>query len=470
MPFYPDQPSKPTFVHLFRSFAVDDLLDPADLQRTCDRLGVRFGQGADDIWTPVLTLWAFLWQVVSSSKSCAAAVARALSWRLALGLPVCSANTGAYCKARLKLPVALFEHLGGTLGARLEQQAAEHWLWQGRRVKVLDGTTVTAPDTEANQCEFPQRDHLPPGGGFPLVRLVVLFGLASAACLDARLGPYLGKGSGETTLARPLLQQLQPGEVLLADRIFATYWILAGVLATGADAVLRLHAHRQRDGGTRASRLERRLGEQDNLIVWLKPRRPEWMDEQTYSTMPQQLQLRIVWRRIEVPGFRTQEVTLVTTLRDESEYPAEQLLLLYRRRWEAELHLRSLKQTMKMEHLSCKSAEMLRKEVWAHLLGYNLTRQAQVQAALDQGRLPWHLSFAGTRDLLREMREQLTWSEQGHRAEVLRALWVAVGQRKIVERPNRVEPRRVRRGPKAYPRLRQPRQQARQQLIEQAAG
>jgi hypothetical protein len=470
VPFYPDRPSRPTFDHLLRSFAVDGLLDPAELQRACDRLGVRFGDGPDDVWDPVFTLWAFLWQVVCASKSCACAVARALAWRLALGLPACSANTGAYCKARLKLPAALIEHFALDLGARLEARAPQSWLWRGRRVEVVDGCTVTAPDARANQAEFPQRDHLPAGGGFPLVRLVALFGLATGACTDARFGPYRGKGSGETTLARSLLGSLGPGEVLLGDRVFATYWILGWLLARGCDGVFRLHAHRGREGGTRSSRLERRLGERDNLIVWRKPRRPEWMDEQTHAAMPAELWVRILWRRLAVRGFRTQELTLVTTLCDQAEYPASDLLGLYRRRWQVELDLRALKQTMKMEQLSCLTPGMLRKELWAHLLGYNLTRAAQVQAGLDQGIAPERQSFAGARGLVVEMREQLTWSHQGHRARVLRALWVAVGQRKLPDRPDRVEPRRVRRGPKAYPRLRQPRAQAREQLTEQTAG
>jgi hypothetical protein len=469
VPFYPQQPSGATFSHLLDSFAADDLFDPDDLARACQRFGARFGQGPGDVWCPVLTLWAFLWQVVSASKSCAAAVARALAWRLALGLAPCSANNGAYCKARLKLPEPLLEYFALELGARLERRAADHWLWLGRRVKVIDGCTVTAPDTEANQAEYPQRDNLPEGAGFPLVRLVVLFGLATGACTAARSGPYSGKGSGEATLARRLLEGVAAGEVLLGDRIFATYWILAWLLARGADGVFRLHAHRTREGGTRSSRLERHVGECDNLLVWRKPKRPEWMDEQTHAAMPQELRVRVVWKRIEVPGFRTREVTLVTTLLDEAAHPAGGLFALYRRRWEAELDLRSLKQTMKMEHLSCLTPQTLRKELWAHLAGYNLTRAAQARAARDRGLLPWRLSFAGARDLVSEMRERLTWSVGSHRAGVLRALWVAVGQRVTPDRPDRVEPRRVKRGPKAYPRLREPRAQARRRAIEQAA-
>jgi putative transposase len=469
VPFYPDQPRKPTFADLLRSFAADHLFAPDEVQALYDRHGLRFGDGKDDVWDPALTTWAFLWQAVSASKSCACAVARALVWRLALGLAPCSANPGAYCKARQKLPEPFLRHFALDLGARVEAAAPEAWLWRGRTVKVVDGCTVTAPDTAANQAEYPQRDHIPAGAGFPLVRLVALFGLATGACTDARTGPYSGKGSGETTLARSLLESLAPGEVLLGDRIFATYWVLAWLLARNCDGAFRLHAHRTREGGTCSSRLSRRLGTADNLLVWRKPRRPQWMDEETFAAMPPELSVRVLWRRVEAPGFRTQEVTLVTTMTDEAECPADELFSLYRRRWQAELDLRSLKQTMKMEHLSCLSPSMLRKELWAHLIGYNLTRAAQAKAAQQKGVAPWRLSFAGARDLVREMREHLTWSSGAHRAGLLLALWVAVGQRAVADRPNRVEPRRVKRGPKAYLRLREPRAQARQRAIEQAA-
>src|SRR5262249_1863052 len=185
--------------------------------------------------------------------------------------------------------------------------------WRGHAVKVIDGSLCTAADTEENQAVYPQRDHLPGGVGFPLLRLVVLFGLATAACLDVAFGAYCGKGAGETALARLLLPLLAPKDVLLGDRLFASYWVIAAVPCRGADGVFRLHAHRSRDGASRSSRLERRLGQRDNLVVWQRPRRPDWMDQASYDAMPQELRVRIVWQRLEVPGLRTQEIEIVTT-------------------------------------------------------------------------------------------------------------------------------------------------------------
>jgi hypothetical protein len=465
VPFYPPPATSATFGHLLRSFAQggpdDGLLTEQDIQQACQRHGVCFASQPGAVWTPVLTLWAFLWQCASCAKTCSAACARALAWRLGLGQPPCSVNTGAYCKARAKLPEPFLRDLGATLAGRLEAQAPDAWRWRGRAVKVIDGTVCTAADTEENQEVYPQRDNLPGGVGFPLVRLVVLFGLASAACLDVAFGPYSGKGAGETTLARLLLGGLAPRDVLLGDRIFATYWLIADVLARGADGVFRLHAHRRRDGSSRSSRLERKLGERDNLVVWKRPKRPEWMDEASYALMPEQLRVRVVWRRLEVPGFRTQEVEIVTTLTDAEAYPAAELVALYRRRWEAELNLRSVKTAMKMEHLWCQTPEMVRKEVWGHLLAYNLIRAAMARGAAAVGARPERLSFAGARGLLEEMRGLLGWAEGDFGAALRRALWQAVGSCLLADRPDRVEPRSVKRGPKQFPRLRQTREEAR---------
>jgi hypothetical protein len=470
VPFYPPPATSPTFGHLLQSFALggpdDDLLTEEDIQQACQRHNVSFANQPGAIWTPVLTLWAFLWQSAAAAKTCTTAVARALAWRLGLAQPACSVNTGAYCKARAKLPEPFLRDLTTTLAQRLEDRAPQDGRWHGRTVKVIDGSVCTAADTEENQKEYPQRSNLPGGVGFPLVRLVVLFGLATAACLDVVFGPYAGKGTGETTLARLLVARLCAGDILLGDRLFATYWLIADVLARQADTVFRLHAHRKRDGSSLSSRLERALGQDDNLVVWRKPtKRPAWMDEATYASMPLELRVRIIWRRVAIPGFRVQEVTIVTTLLDAQAYPADEVVSLYRRRWWAELNLRALKTGMQMEHLWCKTPAMVRKEVWGRLLAYNLVRAAQARAAWACAEKPERISFAQTRGLLEEMRSLLTWCEGEFRAGVVGALWQAIGSCRLAERLDRVEPRAVKRGPKPFPRLRETREAARQRLL-----
>jgi len=461
MPLSIPSPTPATFTHLIHSFAADEVLTEEHLREVCDDLKVDFASGEDCSWGVVVTLMSFLHQVASAAKSCLNAVAMASALRLALGQPDCSANTGAYCKARLKLPEELFCRLSRDVASRLDQLTPQAWRWRGRRVHVIDGTTVTAADTPANQEVYPQRDNLPGNVGFPLVRWVGLFCLASAVCRDVQIGPYSGKGSGETTLSRELIKQhVQAGDVALADRLFATFWTIADVQARGADGLFRLHAHRDRDGKKGASRLERRQGVRDNVLVWTKPARPEWMTQEVYDPIPNELTVRVIWHRIETPGFRVHEITLVTTMLSVEEYSIVDLVTLYRRRWSVELNIRTIKQTMKMDHLTSKTPSMVRKELWAHLLSYNLIRSVQSRAAREHGTTPDRLSFAATRNQLQQKKLLLTLTEGEDRQVVLKSLWQSVCAQKVGNRPDRIEPRQVKMTRNRFPKMRQSRRQA----------
>jgi hypothetical protein len=275
-------PARPTFATVLRSFACADglafgeVLTEADIQPACDAEGVHFGQGEQDVYTPAVTLWAFLAQCLSASKSCVSAVARVLVLRVALGLPPCGAGSGAYCKARAKLPEALLRRLALQVGAAVEGQAPDAWRWQGRRVLLADGAELSMPDTPANQQAYPQLRNQKPGLGFPRLRLVVLLAFATASLLGAALGPCKGKGSGETELFRALLEQVEAGDVVVADRYYCTWWLVALLARAGADACFRLHQLRRYD-----FRRGRRLGPGDHVVSWPKPARPAWMDADT---------------------------------------------------------------------------------------------------------------------------------------------------------------------------------------------
>ena len=230
----------------------------------------------EQVFTPACTLWAFLTQVLSADGSCRAAVARALAWLAAQGRPPASAKTDPYCKARQRLPESLFTRLTRATGRALEDSLPDEWRWHGRRVKIADGTTVSLPDTPANQEAYPQNPSQEPGLGFPLVRVVVVFSRACGAVVDAALGRYQGKKTGENTLLRTLLDALAPGDLLLADRYYAGYFDLALWRGRGVDAVLRKHQLRRTD-----FRTGRRLGPDDHVVMGDKPARPTWMDEAT---------------------------------------------------------------------------------------------------------------------------------------------------------------------------------------------
>jgi hypothetical protein len=314
---------------------------------------VRF---RDRLFSPLVTLWVFLSQVLDPDHSCRAAVARFLAWRTSRGLPPCSANAGAYCKARGRLPEGVLAHLTRATGRQLQEQAPPAWRWNGRTVKVVDGTTVSMPDTAANQKAFPQPRTQRPGVGFPIARLVVLFSLAVGTALDAALGRYQGKQTGETALFHTLHGNLEAGDLLLADRYFGSYWEIALARQRGADMVCRLHQRRRVD-----FRRGRHLGRADHVVLWTKPERPDWMDAATYARLPATLAVREVRVRVLHPGFRTKVLVVVTTLLDPEEFPREDVAILYRIRWYAELDLRALKQALQMDVLRGQTPAMVRK-------------------------------------------------------------------------------------------------------------
>jgi putative transposase len=438
----------------------DQSLSEELIEQVAERLDVQFGTGAHDIFTPTLTLWGFLAQVLSGSKSCVAAVARIMVLRVGLALPTCSAHTGGYCKARAKLPEGFLRELTHTVGSAIEDQAPDSWRWQGRRVLLVDGFTCTMPDTPANQAVYPQPSSQKPGLGFPMIRAVVLLAFATACAIDAAIGPYSGKETGEPALFRQLFERLRPGDVVVADRYYCSYWLIVLLQQRGVQVAFRLHQGRNYD-----FRRGRHLGPNDHLVLWTKPARPKWMDEQQYATLPETLIVREVRFQVEQKGYRSKEIVVATTLDDAEAYSKEAIADLYHRRWHAELDIRSIKQTLQMDHLSCKTPEMVRREFWVHLLGYNVVRKVMAEAAWAKGLCPRQLSLAGAVQILEQFRWLLVFGSEEARRTATVLLWLAVATHEVGKRPGRVEPRCVKRRPKPYPLMTTPRQEARAELL-----
>ena len=449
--------AKPTFEATFAGFlAADglpfaDILDEQQIQQICDEEEVHFGQGDDEIYSTAVTLWAWLSQCLSSSKSCVAAVARVLVLRVALGLTPCSAATGGYCRARAKLTESFLRRLTLHVGTQVEQSAPKSWKPFGRRVLLADGTECSMPDTDENQAEYPQSSTQKKGLGFPTIRLLVLLTFATAGLVGGAMGPSKGKGTGETALFRELLDLLKAGDIVVADRYHCTYWQLA-LLPFGVDAVFRMHASRNYD-----FRKGKRLGKGDHVVIWDKPKCPKWMDEATYSSLPDTLTMRELKVQINRDGFRVQEIIVATTLLNEKRYSKSEVGQLYHHRWHVELDIRAIKQTLKMDILTCKTPEMIRKEIWTHLLVYNLVRKVMAQAALEGKVEPRQLSFAGAVQTLNAFRWLLMLSEGNQRRELAKVVCIALGTHKVGNRPGRSEPRKVKRRPKPYGRLTKPR-------------
>jgi hypothetical protein len=439
-----------------------DLLTDQQVEQALRDEDVRF---RDRLFSPLVTLWVFLSQVLDPDHSCRAAVARFLAWRAANGLAPCSADTGGYCKARSRLPEAVLARLARQAGKRPQDQAPPGWRWNGRTIKVVDGTTLSMPDTPANQKEYPQSRSQQPGVGFPIVRAVVLFSLAVGTALDCALGPWRGKRTGETGLFATLRHNLEEGDILLADRYYGSFWEAALAKQRGADVVLRVHCRRKVD-----FRRGRRLGREDHVVWWGRPRRPEWMDEAAYQSLPEALEVREVRVRVHRAGFRARVLVVATTLLGAAQYPSEDVGLLYRIRWYAEVDLRALKVSLQMDVLRGQTPGMVRKEVWAHLLGYNLLRGVMAEAAREAGVLPWSLSFKGAMQAVNAFAAVLWTAGPGQLEELGRRLRGAIATHRVGDRPNRHEPRRRKRRPKPYPLLHETRSDARARLAATGCG
>jgi Transposase DDE domain len=433
-----------------------DVLTEAQIEAAAAADNVSFGTDADEVYSVPLTLWAFISQVVSDQKSCVAAVARVLVLLTALGRAPCGAGTGAYCKARAKLPEKFLQRLVCDVGRQLEDETPHAWRWHGHRVSLVDGSTLSMPDTPENQAVYPQSRSQKPGVGFPLLRWVALMGLATGAVLASAFGPYRGKQTGETALLRTLLGSLRPGDVLVADRYYCSYWMVALALARGVHVVFRQHQLRHTD-----FRRGRRLGPDDHIVTWSKPQRPEWLTQVEYDAMPATLTLREVRTQLDTPGCRVRELVAVTTLLDHEDYTRDDILDLYHERWHVEIDLRSIKTQMKMEILRCRTPEMVRKEIWAHLLAYNLLRKVMAQTAQEHGVTPRQLSFAGAQQTVNEFRTLLLTAAAADLPALGRAILQAVASHRVGNRPDRWEPRKVKRRPKGYSRMLRPRAEER---------
>jgi len=274
----------------------------------------------------------------------------------------------------------------------------------------------------------------------------VIFSLSVGTVLEAAIGKYKGKQTGESSLFRELYATLAEGDVVLADRYFSGWFDIALLRQRGVDIVVRKHQLRRTD-----FRTGKRLGKEDHLLVWSRPERPQWMSAEQYLALPATMMLREVRVRVSQPGMRTKSLLVVTTLLDAEQYPADEIASLYRRRWQAELHLRSIKIVLQMDHLRCKTPERVRNEFYMHLVGYNLIRGVMAAAAQQAGKCPWEISFKGT---LQTLSQFLPLLPAGVTTEAwCEALLTAVAAHIVGDRPDRFEPRRVKRRPKHYLRL-----------------
>lgn len=396
---------------------------------------------------PTETLSMFLAQAMNADRSCQNIVNEMALTRALSGLSPCSSNTGSYCKARHRLPQTMISELVRHSGKAMANNVPHAWGWKGRPVRLVDGTTVVLPDTPENQQAYPQSKA---GKGCPMSRIVGLICLASGGVLDAAIGPFAGKGSGEQTLLRGLLETLESNDILLGDAYFGTYFLLADLISRGVDAVFEQYGARKKKVDFRKGM---KLGKSDHLVTYSKPKiRPDWMSQAQYDAAPESLTIR---------ELKVDHKVLITTLVSPKTATKAEIKELYRQRWHVELDLRNIKTTLGMETLSCKTPDMIEKEIWVYLLAHNLIRMTMAEAASLSDILPRQLSFKHSLQLWRMWRQQVTNTGDERSINILLLL---ILENTVGQRPGRIEPRAIKRWEKSFPILTKPRSELRAEI------
>ena len=436
-----------------------DVLTADVIEQAFTQNGAMFGQ--DDVFSTQIVLWAFLAQVLKGGKggACAAAVADIATYLQQTGGPVPSGDTGDYCRARAKLDLAAVRALAVGAARQMEQAADPSWLWHDLHAKLIDGFTFTMPDTPDNQRQFPQQKVQRPGAGFPIARACAVLSLATAAICELNFGPYEGKETGENALLRGILDSLQYDDVAVFDRCFCSFLMLAILRQRGVHFCSRVNQRRLID-----FRRGHRLGQDDHLIMWTRPKRPQWMSEEQYAQVPETMTLREVRFQVTVPGRRTEELTVVTSLIDPVAYPKEDIAQLYGFRWNAELDIRDIKQTLGLDHVRCKTPNMVRRELWVTLLAYNLIRKLIATAAAVHGKQPRQLGFTLACQTVLSSWMLLTTGVCRNPHVLWRLALKRIAANEVANRPGRIEPRVIKRSRDHYPLMHDPRQELRRRL------
>ena len=491
MSFYTKQARDAASLQIFTdSMMQDDSLPLSDVigdslfEEAFENFDVQFGSDQDAVYTPAIVLWALVSQALftNEQRSLTAAVTRIASWWACQGRVVDDTNTGAYCRARHKLPANMIAWLTREVARRCEtsedlvdpieqEQAEEKWTPDvvaqvrsesiGGRVILIDGFTIDAADTAENQAEYPQNPAQKEGLGFPMLRCVGLISLATGLVIDLAFGPYAGKGSGETALLRQLFGTLKSGDVLVADSFYCTYWLIAYCSEHGIELVMKNH-HKRDDHPKDA----KKICKGQRIVTWQRPERTQWMTREEYESFPNQVEVRLVDVNVDQSGFRTDSFTVATTMLDYKECPGDWIASVYRSRWLVELDIRSIKCTLGMEHLRGKTPEMVRRELWSCLLAYNFIRLKMLQSGSASERDVRSMSFTRAMVLLAN-----NWLLCGARG--LNDALIEVGQNQPIDevvghRPDRVEPRMNKRRPKVLKLMAKPRNAYQRQLANAA--
>jgi hypothetical protein len=389
-----------------------NILTEANLRDVLNEHGVKY---RDRVYNPVTTIWGFLSQVLNEDHSCRDAVSRIIAHRAANGNSVCSPNTASYCSARSRIPTSVLSTLARRTAEELQTSVADEWKWLG----------------------------------FPLARITVLLSLATGACHDLEIAPYKGKGTGEKSLFRRMYDTLKPGDVVLADALFDDYFIVWELCKRKVDIVARVQHERVGSWTVKSS-------PEGDILVWRRPHKPLGMTGAKYRSYPKSFMMRQVTVDACDKNNRAKQFKVLTTILNVS-IDGKQIGDLFERRWEGEVDIRSIKCTMQMDILRCKTPEMVHKEIWTHLLAYNLLRTVMAVAASDNDTEPRKISFKGAKQAVTAFAPKIEAARPEDRVALIDAMITTIAYHRVGHRPGRWEPRARKRRPKKATRLMQPR-------------
>lgn len=420
----------------------------------------RSASGANSrkrIFSLEVVFWSFFDQVQTPDGSCREALRKVMAF-VRRKLPhdeelFMSANTSAYCKARARIPLNVMDQINAHLVERMDNHIPSDKLWHGHRVRLVDGTGISMPDTPKNQASWPQSKSQKPGCGFPSMNLVGLFCLHTGALIQTAHG---NRFTHETKLFKSLWGALNKGDVVVGDRGFCSYAAIAALMARGVHSLMRLPEHKIRKAiGSKLPKTDAF----DVLITWKRPaQRPRTMTPEEFALLPKILFLRVVRYNIARKGFRTQSVTLATTLLEKS-IPSADLAELYLRRWGIELHFREIKIHLHMDVLRCLTPHLIERELRMHFIAYNAIRCVMQKAALTHHVDLNRVSFKGCLDTVRQFANAASGFEGKQRtiSAMVDEMLLAIARDLNPHRPDRSEPRVKKRRPKNYRLLTKPR-------------
>ncbi len=399
------------------------------------------------IYTPMRSLSMFISQALNPDGSCQKVVDDLALRRSVSDDNLCSVSTGAYCKARKRLPESMIVSLTKQVALINEKKVKKAWKFRGRDVYLVDGTTLTMADTIKNQESYPQPHFQKEGLGFPICRIVGIISLTSGSLINAAVSAYSGKETGEQSLLRGMLSTFKKGDIILADALYSTYALLAYVIEKGIDIVFVQNGARSRKTDFTQGEV---LGKNDHLITLKKPKsKSEWMTQEMFDSLPN----TIIIRELKAGGK-----TLITTMLCPKTTSVKTLKDLYKKRWNIEVDFRDIKTTLGLETLNCKTPEMVLKELWIHFLAYNLIRYLMLESAIYNKVFPRQISFKHSLQLF------ASYSIQLNDIYNFQNLLILIGGKRIGNRGGRIEPRLLKRRNSSYKLMMQPRNISREEV------